>query len=64
MMKPTQDLRRDHLTEPFDRSMGWRILVQRQMRSRFVVIGSIGFEDAAQMVFASDHHVVQALATD
>jgi class 3 adenylate cyclase len=34
------------------------------MRSESVVAGSIGFKDSAQVVFAQDHQVVQALPTD
>jgi hypothetical protein len=34
------------------------------MRSEFVVIGSIGVEDPAQMVLAQDHDVIQALPAD
>jgi hypothetical protein len=34
------------------------------MRSTFVIVGNIGFEDAAQVFLAEDHDVVQALRTD
>lgn len=64
MMKPTEDWPRDELTELLDWSMSWRILAQGQVRSESVVVGSIGIEDPAQMVFAKDHDVIQALATD
>src|SRR5262249_18571131 len=59
-----EDRARDKLADPLDRSMSRGILAQRQVRSVPVVVGSIGFEDSAQMVFAQDHHVVQALPTD
>jgi hypothetical protein len=64
MMKPTEDRAGDELTEPLDWSMSWRIFAHRQVRSRSVVIGSIGFQDSAQMVLAQDHDVIQALPTD
>jgi hypothetical protein len=44
--------------------MGRRVLAQGQVRSEPVVVGSIGFEDPAQMVFAQDHDVVQAVPTE
>ena len=41
--------------------MSWRVLAQGQVRPEPVVVGSIGSEDPAQMVFAQHHHMVQAL---
>jgi hypothetical protein len=64
VMNPTENRPRDDLTEPLDRSMSRRVLAQGQVRSESVVIGSVGFEDSAQVVFAHDHHVIQALPTD
>jgi hypothetical protein len=63
-MKPTKNRPRDELTKPLDRSTGWRILAQGQVRSEPVVVSGIGLEDSAQMVFAKDHDVIQALPTD
>jgi hypothetical protein len=38
MMKSAKNRPRSKLAEPLNRAMGWRILVQGQMRSKFVVV--------------------------
>ena len=64
LMQATEDWPRNELTKPLDRSISRRVLAQGQVRSEPVVVGSVGFEDPAQMVFAQDHDVIQALPTD
>ncbi len=41
-MKPAEDRPRSELAQPLNRPMARRILVQRQMRSEFVVITGVG----------------------
>src|SRR5262249_12456088 len=54
MMKPTEDGPRDELTASLDWSMSRRVLAQGQVCSEPVVVGRIGFQEPAQMVFAQD----------
>jgi hypothetical protein len=49
MMKSAEDRLSSELAEPLDRPIARRILVQRQMRSKFVVIAGVGRKDPAQM---------------
>ena len=41
-----------------------RVLSERRMGSRPVVVGEVGFEDAEQVAFAEDDRVIEALSTD
>ena len=41
-----------------------RILVEREMRARPVIVGEVTDKDAAEMPFAQDQNVVQTLAAD
>jgi hypothetical protein len=52
MMKPAEKGSRGELTEPLDRPVGRRILTQRQMRSKRVVIARVARKDSAQVGFA------------
>ena len=64
-MMQTTDLReRDDLasTEWVFRTALWTILVERKMRSRFVVILKIGRQHAAQVALTGDDDVIEALA--
>ena len=63
-MKAAEDRLGDKLTEALAWSRRWRILAQRKVRSKPVVVSNIGCEDLAQAVFAQDHDVIQALPTD
>jgi hypothetical protein len=54
MMKSAEDRLSGDLTEPSDRSMAGRILVERQMRSKIVVVRNIGSKNPAQMGLAED----------
>ena len=64
MMKSAEDRPRCDLAIPVDRPMGRRILLQRQMRSEFVVIAGVGRKNLAQMGFAEDDDVIEAFAAD
>ena len=44
--------------------MGRRILVQGQMRSKFVVIAGVSRKNLAQMGFPEDDDVIEAFAAD
>ena len=64
MVKSIQDLSSNDLPEPLNRTNHWRILGQSEVWSHVVVVGSIGLEDQAQVVFTQDHDVIQALSAD
>src|SRR5260370_28071978 len=64
MMKTAKDRPSGKLAIPLDRPMAWRILIQGQRRSEFVVIAGVGRKDPAQMGFAEDHDVIEAFAAD
>jgi hypothetical protein len=64
MMKSAEDRLSSELAEPLDRSRGWRILAQRQMRSEPVVIARVGRKDSAQMGLAEDDSVIEAFPAD
>ena len=64
MVKSTKDWPRSELAEPLDRPTVWRILVQGQMCPAFVVIGGVSRNDPAQMAFAEDNGMIEALSAD
>ncbi len=41
-----------------------RILVEREMRARPVIVGEVAGQDAAQVAFAENQSVIQTLASD
>ena len=41
-----------------------RILVEREMRARPVIVGEVAGQDAAHVAFAEDQNVIQTLASD
>jgi hypothetical protein len=47
-----------------DGSEVWRIFVEREMRASPVIVRKVAGQDAAQMRFAEDQNVIQALASD
>src|SRR6266849_4947614 len=47
-----------------DRPEVGRVLVQREMRTRLMVVGEVSGQDAAEVLLAEDEHVIQALAPD
>jgi hypothetical protein len=64
MVQPAEDRPSNELAEPLDRPTTWRILVQGQMRSQFVVIGGVGREDPAHVGLAEDDDVIEAFPAD
>src|SRR5512145_2972590 len=52
------------LTRTRTRPEGGRVLVQREVGPRLMVIGEIAGQDAAEVSLAEDEHVIQALAPD
>jgi hypothetical protein len=63
-MKAAEDQLSNKRAEPVDRPRAWRILVQLQMCSAFVVIAVVGRQDPAQMNFAEDDDVMEAFRAD
>ena len=59
MMKSAEDRPSNELAKPLDRPTAWRILVQRQVRSAFVVIAGVGRSDPAQMALAEGNRVIK-----
>jgi hypothetical protein len=64
MMKSAEDRPSNELAKPLDRPTAWRILVQRQVRSDFVVVAGIAGKDPAQMGLAEDDDVIEAFPAD
>ncbi len=64
MMKSAENGLRGDPAVPLDRSTVWRILVQEQMRSDFIVIAGVGKKDPAQMSLAEDDDVIEAFPSD
>lgn len=64
MVKPAEDGLSSEPAETLDRPMARRILPQGQMRSVFIVVVGVAGEDAAQMGFAEDDDVIEALPAD
>ena len=64
MVKATENRPSSDLAEPLNGTMGGRILVQRQMRWKFVVVPGVGRKDPAQVGFAEDDDVIKAFPAD
>ena len=64
MMKSAEDRPSNELAKPLDWPTARRILVQRQVRSAFVVIAGVGRSDPAQMALAEDNRMIKALPAD
>ena len=64
MIKSAEDGLCSDVTEPLDGTKQRRILGQSKMGSDMVAVGSIGFEDPAQLALAEDHDVIQARPTN
>jgi hypothetical protein len=47
-----------------DRPGVGRVLVQREVGTRLMVVGEVSGQDAAEVSLAEDEHVIQALASD
>jgi hypothetical protein len=64
MVKSTEKWLRGEVTVLLDRPMVRRILIQRQMRSEFVVVDGVGTEDSTQVGLTEDDDVVEAFPAD
>ena len=64
MMKSAENRPCGDLAAPLDRPMAWRILLQGQMCSEFVVIAGVCTKDATQMCLAEDDDVIEAFPAD
>jgi hypothetical protein len=64
MVKSAEKRPRGEVTEPLNGPTVWRILVQRQMRSEFVVIDGVGTKDSTQVGVTEDHDVIKTFPTD
>jgi hypothetical protein len=62
MVQSGQDWDGDNDTGPLDRPAQGRILAQRQVRARLIVICRVGSKNAPQVRLTEDQHPVQALA--
>jgi hypothetical protein len=67
LMMDTADMRNGH-----DLSLGWRLnwsqyralFIERQVRSRLVIVGDVGFQHLSQMPFIENDDVIQTLSPD
>ena len=64
MMKSAENRPRGDVTEPLNGPTVRRILVQRQMRSVFVVIADVGTKNSTQVDVAEDDDVIEAFPAD
>ena len=64
MMKSAENRLSSKPAEPLDWPMTRRILIQKEMRSEFVVIGGVGRKDPVQMSLAEDDDVIEAFPAD
>ena len=64
VMQPADERARFDASYPLNRTWNWRILVQGAMCPRLIVIMGIRAKDAAQVLRAEYHEVVNALAPD
>ena len=64
MVEATDFANRDDLAEfsPLNRAAVWRILVEREVSTRPVVVREVASQGAAQVPFAKDEYVIQTLA--
>ena len=64
LVEATHDRLRCDATLVLDSTMDWSVFAKRPMSSQLVVVGSILRQDPAQVRFAQDKHMVNALATN
>ena len=64
VVKAPDDRLRCDAAYVLDGTMDWRVFAKRPMSSQLVVVGSILRQDPAQVRFAQDNHMVNALATN
>src|SRR5437899_2485624 len=60
VVQPGQDWDGDNDTGPLDRPTQGRILAQRQVRARLIVVRRVGSKNASQVLLTEDQHPVQA----
>ena len=64
MVKTAKDRARCNSAKSLDDAMERRVLDQRSVSSEFVVIVGIRGQDPAQVRFAQDHDMIQAVSSD
>jgi hypothetical protein len=64
VMKSAEDGRRCDAAHLLDGAMERSVLVERPMSPQLVIVGGILRQNAAQVPFAQDHDVIDALASD
>jgi hypothetical protein len=64
VVKAPDDRLRCDAAYVLDGTMDWSVFAKRPMSSQLVVVGSILRQDPAQVRFAQDNHMVNALATN
>ena len=64
VMKAAQDRLRGDSAAALHRPMNRGVLLQRSMCPRFIIIGGVCAEDAAQMRFTEHDHMVEAFSSD
>src|SRR5436189_6265514 len=64
VMKAAEDGRRYDAAHVLDRAIYRSVLVERPMSPQLIIIGGILRQNPAQVRFAQDNHVVDALASD
>ena len=64
VVKAPDDRLRCDAAYVLDGTMDWSVFAKRPMSSQLVVVGSTLRQDPAQLRFAQDNHMVNALATN
>lgn len=64
MMELTENFDRGDPPDALNGSVKRRVLVERKISPRGVVVGQIGLEDSAKMGFSNDHDVVETFPSD
>jgi hypothetical protein len=64
VMKPAEDGQRYDAAHVLDCAMDRSVFVERPMSPQLVVVGGIPRQNPAQVSFAQDNHMVDALASD
>ena len=64
MMQSAKNRNSGNPAADLNRTREWRILVQRQVSSRVVVIASVRFQNLTQMCLAQDNDVVHTVTPD
>jgi len=63
-MKSAQDRKRPDHTGSLNLAVNRRVLIQGQVRPRFIIVASVRFQNPAQMCFAQDNDVVHTFTSD